>query len=99
MVKNPPATAGDIRDPGSIPGSGRSPGGGRGGLQSIGSQGVGHQHTRSSFSVEAGPEHTQDTHTSLFGKVVLAFPQYKQSPSLSLSLSLSVIISASFPHP
>ena len=29
MVKNPPANAGDIRDMGSIPGSGRSPGGGR----------------------------------------------------------------------
>ena len=25
MVKNPPASAGDIRDTGSIPGSGRSP--------------------------------------------------------------------------
>ena len=30
MVKNPPANAGDIRDAGSIPGSGRSPGGGHG---------------------------------------------------------------------
>ena len=30
MVKNPPANAGDIRDLGSIIGSGRSPGGGRG---------------------------------------------------------------------
>ena len=30
MVKNPPANAGDIRDTGSIPGSGRSPGGGNG---------------------------------------------------------------------
>ena len=30
MVKNPPANAGDVRDPGSIPGSGRSPGGGHG---------------------------------------------------------------------
>ena len=30
VVKNPPAKAGDIRDPGSIPGSGRSPGGGNG---------------------------------------------------------------------
>ena len=29
MVKNPPANAGDIRDMGSIPGSGRSPGGGQ----------------------------------------------------------------------
>ena len=29
MVKNPPANAGDTRDPGSIPGSGRSPGGGK----------------------------------------------------------------------
>ena len=27
MVKNPPANAGDARDVGSIPGSGRSPGG------------------------------------------------------------------------
>ena len=30
MVKNLPAKAGDIRDMGSIPGSGRSPGGGQG---------------------------------------------------------------------
>ena len=30
MVKNPPASAGDIRDLGSIPGSGRSPGEGHG---------------------------------------------------------------------
>ena len=30
MVKNPPANAGDIRDTGSVPGSGRSPGGGHG---------------------------------------------------------------------
>ena len=27
MVKNPPANSGDTRDMGSIPGSGRSPGG------------------------------------------------------------------------
>ena len=30
MVKNLPASAGDLRDVGLIPGSGRSPGGGRG---------------------------------------------------------------------
>ena len=30
MVKNPPPSAGDIRDLGSIPGPGRSPGGGHG---------------------------------------------------------------------
>ena len=30
MVKNLPVNAGDIRDVGSIPGSGRSPGGGHG---------------------------------------------------------------------
>ena len=30
MVKNPPANAGDTRDAGLIPGSGRSPGGGNG---------------------------------------------------------------------
>ena len=29
-VKNPPANAGDVRDTGSIPGSGRSPEGGQG---------------------------------------------------------------------
>ena len=28
VVKNPPASAGDVRDVGSVPGSGRSPGGG-----------------------------------------------------------------------
>ena len=32
MVKNPPANAGDIRDTGSILGSGRSPAGGHGNL-------------------------------------------------------------------
>ena len=30
MVKNPPASVGDVRDKGLIPGSGRSPGGGHG---------------------------------------------------------------------
>ena len=30
VVKNAPASAGDVRDMGSIPGSGRSPGGGHG---------------------------------------------------------------------
>ena len=30
VVWNPPANTGDIRDVGSVPGSGRSPGGGRG---------------------------------------------------------------------
>ena len=35
MVKNPPADEGDIRDVGSIPGSGRSPGGGHGNHSSI----------------------------------------------------------------
>ena len=32
VVKNAPASAGDTRDAGSIPGSGRSPGGGHGSL-------------------------------------------------------------------
>ena len=32
VIKNPPAIAGDIRDLGSIPGSGRSPGRGHGNL-------------------------------------------------------------------
>ena len=30
VVKNPPANAGDVRDTGSVPGSGRYPGGGHG---------------------------------------------------------------------
>ena len=30
LVKNPPADAGDVRDKGSVLGSGRSPGGGHG---------------------------------------------------------------------
>ena len=30
VVKNQPANAGDVRDAGSIPGSGRTPGGGHG---------------------------------------------------------------------
>ena len=59
VIKNPPANAEDIRDQGSIPGLGRSPGGWHsnrtgiltwripwteepGGLQSMGSQKVGH---------------------------------------------------------
>ena len=33
VVKNPPASAGDVRDSGSIPGSGRFPGGGHGNPQ------------------------------------------------------------------
>ena len=32
VIKNPPVNVGDIRDMGSIPGSGRSPGGGQGNL-------------------------------------------------------------------
>ena len=32
MVKKPPVNAGHMRDVGSIPGSGRSPGGGHGNL-------------------------------------------------------------------
>ena len=32
MVENPPVSAGDKRDAGSVPGSRRSPGGGRGSL-------------------------------------------------------------------
>ena len=32
VVKNTPANAGDLRDSGSIPGSGRSPAGGKGNL-------------------------------------------------------------------
>ena len=49
VVNNLHANAGDIRDVGSIPGLGRSPGEGKiswaeepGGLQSMGSQRVGH---------------------------------------------------------
>ena len=64
MVKNPPANAGDARDAGLIPGSGRSPGGGHGkplqyfclenpvdrGVTVHGSQRVGHDLTYSHTS-------------------------------------------------
>ena len=47
VVKNQPANAGDVRDAGSVPGSGRSPGGRHGNLLqypclSVGWQRVGH---------------------------------------------------------
>ena len=35
LIKNPRASAGDVRDTGSIPGSGRSPGGGNGTHSSV----------------------------------------------------------------
>ena len=35
VIQNPPADAGDIRDAGLVPGSGRSPGGGNGNHSSI----------------------------------------------------------------
>ena len=35
VVKNPPASAGDIRDMGRIPGLGRSPGEGKGNVSHI----------------------------------------------------------------
>ena len=35
VVENPPVSAGDIRDAGSIPRSGRSPGGGHGKFSSV----------------------------------------------------------------
>ena len=46
MIKNPPANKGDIRDMGFIPGSRRSPGGGRG---------KPFQHSRLENSVDRGP--------------------------------------------
>ena len=65
VVKNPPASGGDARDVGSVPGSGRSPGGGHGeepgGLQSLGSQ--------ESYMTEYARKHTQrqlHTHTLLY---------------------------------
>ena len=53
VVKNPPASAGDIRAMGLIPGSGRVPGEGHGRLQFVGSQRIRHDwsdlaHTQSS---------------------------------------------------
>ena len=57
VVKNPPANAGDTRDTGSIPGSGRSPGEGNGNPPQFSSlvnpmergawQAVGHRVTKS----------------------------------------------------
>ena len=42
VVKNLPANAGDVGDTGSIPGSGRSPGGGNGNPFSVGLPGKSH---------------------------------------------------------
>ena len=41
VVKNMPANAGDIRDVGSVPGLGRSPGGGHGNPLQPGGEGIG----------------------------------------------------------
>jgi len=94
VVKNLPANAGDIRDPGSIPGSGRSPGGGHGGLQSIGSQGVGHFSTHVPLSQWKLVQSILKTHTLLYlGKSSWPFPCINSlplSPSLFLFLSLSL---------
>ena len=73
VVKNPPARAGDIREPSSIPGLGRCPGGGHGNplqysclenptdggarLRSMGSQRVGHDWSN-----------LADTHAKIFKK-------------------------------
>ena len=53
MVKNPPAISGDIRDMSSIPGLGRSPGGGNGKLAGY-SYGVANSQTQFSayFSLQ-----------------------------------------------
>ena len=86
VVKNPPANAGDARDTGSIPGSGRSPEGMAthssilawripwteepGGLQSSGSQRVGHdwacmQRPSSSFGRQIRLQGSYQNHDSL----------------------------------
>ena len=46
MVKNPPANAGDIRDTGSTPESGRSSGGGHGQLTPVFLPGESHRQRR-----------------------------------------------------
>ena len=50
MVKNVPGNAGDARDMGSIPGSGRSPGGGNG---------TPHQYSFLEKSMDRGPRGLQ----------------------------------------
>ena len=54
LVKNPPASAGDLRDGGSIPGLGRSLGGGHGNLL---------QYSCLENPVDRGPGHIQSDRT------------------------------------
>ena len=54
LVKNPPASAGDLRDGGSIPGLGRSLGGGHGNLL---------QYSCLENPVDRGPCHIQSDRT------------------------------------
>ena len=80
-IKNPPANSGHARDAGSIPGSGRSPEEGNGnplprteksgGLQSMGSQRVGHNSTHACVYRHT---HTH-THTDI-GKLSMSMADY-----------------------
>ena len=61
MVKNPPANAGDMRDAGSIPGSGRSLGGGNGNPLQYSLPGESHgQRSLVGYSPQGG----QESHTT-----------------------------------
>ena len=92
VVKNPPASAGDVRDSGSISGSGRSPGGGHGNplqyscLENPMDRGV-RQATVHRAAQSATTEATQYTQTItmlwffFFSTLFLMFCCYKQSCS------------------
>ena len=56
MVKNPPANAGDIRDTGSIPGSGRSLGAGNGTHASIVAWRIPRTETQVSYTLQSCKE-------------------------------------------
>ena len=102
VVKNLPANAGNLRDMGSIPGSGRSPGGGHGnplqysllenpmagGLQSTMSQ----SQTRLSDLAQACK---QVTHERDFDNCIRQFIQKQYSIRVNLTLSASLNSAAS----
>ena len=76
LVKNLPAIAGDTRDSGSIPGSGRSPGEGNGNLLQYSCLENCHEQ-RSQVSYRSwshkGSDTTEDTHTVIKKTEILSF--------------------------
>ena len=106
VVKNPPANAGDLRDKGSIPGSGRSPGRGHGNplLYSCwripwtkepgGLQSIGSQRVRHDWSDSAG---SRQAYTYTDWKDMYEDQDFKDNYLTSSSIRLARCYSPSLP--